>query len=295
MSKISNSKVKPILRSMYPSRRFKVPLFIGAPGIGKTRGIFEFAEEQGVKVVQFILSNTIPSEVSGIRMPDRDTKKLEVFDDARMSSLEDGDILFFDEILEAPPMLWSACLTLIQDRVMASGRLLPDVMIVAASNPVVSPGFIPPSVRDRFDAIELKFDFNDWSQWFEDKFGVSPEKIRGKLQEDSDQYNILSPRKFVSEYLWAKDVVKHGGDMGMIEDVLTSMFDMHTAHIIMDLADARSAEQQIIDALKGAWIFDQSLIDSLYGKNIDELLAILQNSPDWPQIQRILASTLIVE
>ena len=106
MTKLKNSMVKPILRSMYPSRRFKVPLFIGAPGIGKTRGIFEFAEEQGVKVVQFILSNTIPSEVSGIRMPDRDTKKLEVFDDARMSSLEDGDILFFDEILEAPPMLW---------------------------------------------------------------------------------------------------------------------------------------------------------------------------------------------
>lgn len=286
MTKLKNSMVKDILRSMYPSRRFKVPLFIGAPGIGKTRGIFEFAEEQGVKVVQFILSNTIPSEVSGIRMPDRDTKKLEVFDDARMSSLEDGDILFFDEILEAPPMLWSACLTLIQDRVMASGRPLPDVMIVAASNPVVSAGLIPPSVRDRFDAIELQFDFNDWRQWFIDKFEADPKDIKGRLQDDSDQYNILSPRKFVSEFLWAKAEKDAGHDMKVVRDVLEAEFDIAVADIV--LAMVKRGYQDPRKLIRDA-IWDAMQIDVNIDRSMDEILETLMALEEWPQIQELLA------
>lgn len=284
--KLKNSMVKPILRSMYPSRRFKVPLFIGAPGIGKTRGIFEFAEEQGVKVVQFILSNTIPSEVSGIRMPDRESKKLEVFDDARMSSLEDGDILFFDEILEAPPMLWSACLTLIQDRVMASGRPLPDVMIVAASNPVVSAGLIPPSVRDRFDAIELQFDFEDWRQWFIDQFEADPKDIKGRLQEDSDQYNILSPRKFVSEFLWAKAEKDAGNDMKTVRDVLEAEFDIAIADIVLAMVKRGYADPRklIRDA-----IWDAMQIDINISRSMDEILETLMALEEWPQIQELLS------
>ena len=93
MAKVSTAMVKPILESMYNCRSELVPCFIGAPGIGKTQGLYEFAEEIGVNVVTFILSNTVPSEVSGIRMPDKDSKRMEVFDDMRMSSLKDGDIL----------------------------------------------------------------------------------------------------------------------------------------------------------------------------------------------------------
>ena len=285
MTKLKNSQVKDILRSMYPCRAYKVPLFIGAPGIGKTRGIFEFAEEKGVKVVQFILSNTIPSEVSGIRMPDRDTKKLEVFDDSRMASLEDGDILFFDEILEAPPMLWSACLTLIQDRVMASGRPLPDVMIVAASNPVVSPGLIPPSVRDRFDAIELKFDFDDWRVWFMEKFHADPKGISRRLQEDSDQYNILSPRKFVSEYLWAREQYEAGGDLVIIRSVLEAEFDAEVANVIMDMATKVDVKQMICDVVSEFGV-DTS---KLYYSSIDKILAELMAMDQWPQMQEALS------
>lgn len=195
--------ISKVLASMYPLRRELVPCFIGAPGIGKTQGVHEFAKSMGVKVVTFILSNAVPSEVSGIRMPDNDNHTLVTFDDARMASLEDGDILFFDEILEAPPMLWSSILTLIQDRTMASGRKLPDVMIVAASNPVASAGMIPPSVRDRFEWCELTFDFPAWRGWFWDKFGYEvPENAFTLFKSDGGEYNILTPRKFVKLFEW---------------------------------------------------------------------------------------------
>ena len=191
---ISCSMVQPILQTMYNHRSEMVPCFIGDPGIGKTQGLYEFAKQKGV-----------PSEVSGIRIPDKESKMMEVFDDLRMSSLKDGDILFFDEILEAPPMLWSACLTLIQDRIMASGRKLPDVMIVAASNKVASPTIIPASVRNRFQFVQLEFDPDHWCKWFKDKHGVNPKSLVKCIEGDSNQYNIFTPREAEKLYTWLED------------------------------------------------------------------------------------------
>lgn len=235
---MKSSRVQDVLHSMYGVRRELVPCFIGAPGIGKTQGIQEFARSKGVKMVTFILSTALPSEVSGIRMPDNDSKELEVFDDARMASLEDGDILFFDEILEAPPALWSACLTLIQDRMLASGRKLPNVMIVAASNPVSNPDIIPPSLRDRFQFIELGWDYDAWIDYMKERFGINKgadrfmtlaTAIQQGLEEPSRyKYNTLTPRrvtKLVEWYVCADD-------KDFVLDSIRQMFDSHLAHLI---------------------------------------------------------------
>jgi len=199
------------MRLAYKRRDQIVPLFLGDPGIGKTEGIQQFADSIGVNLVTFILSNTTPSEVSGIRMPDKDTKALEVFDDSRMSSLKDGDILFFDEILEAQPALWSACLTLIQSRVMASGRKLPDVMICAASNLTRPIKTIAPSVRDRFMIFEVQFSFAAWRDWFTKKYRVEPpedfdRRITRSIKEDNNLTgNLLTPRRIEKMFLWVKE------------------------------------------------------------------------------------------
>ena len=89
------------------------------------------------KVVTIIASQILPNEVSGITMPVVEERSMEIFDHFRLSSLKNGDILFFDELLEADQMVLSACLTLIESRELMSGRLLPDVMIVGATNPTI--------------------------------------------------------------------------------------------------------------------------------------------------------------
>lgn len=288
---LSTAMVRPVLETMYDHRSEMVPCFIGAPGIGKTQGLYEFAKDKGVNVVTFILSNTVPSEVSGIRMPDKDTKKMEVFDDMRMASLKDGDILFFDEILEAPPMLWSACLTLIQDRIMASGRKLPDVFIVAASNKVASPGIIPASTRDRFQFIELKFDFYHWVQWFEGKYGDHvPVEFCHRIQEDSDRYNIFTPRRFVKLYEWLKDESCREDKVNIVSD----MFDPSLANLFMKMIKrVKSPKEQILDALEDQIGLDFS---SFRGKPVEsmsmkELFEALQSLPEWDEIREVLGST----
>lgn len=289
---MTTAQVKPVLETMYDHRSEMVPCFIGAPGIGKTQGIYEFAEEKGVNVVTFILSNTVPSEVSGIRMPDKETKKMEVFDDMRMASLKDGDILFFDEILEAPPALWSACLTLIQDRIMASGRKLPDVFIVAASNKVATPGIIPASTRDRFMFIELDFDFAYWSNWFADKYGVSiPFDFEDKIEEDSDQYNILTPRRFVKLYTWLKKPELKPGFNTTKYNVISSMFDGETARLFKRMINhVKSPKRQILEALPVD--LRNKVRDEVDVKtsSIKEFIAALQALPEWNEIMGVLAT-----
>lgn len=291
--KLSTKMVQPVLETMYQHRSEMVPCFIGAPGIGKTQGLYQFAKDKGVNVVTFILSNTVPSEVSGIRMPDKETKRMEVFDDMRMASLQDGDVLFLDEILEAPPMLWSACLTLIQDRIMASGRKLPDVFIVAASNQVASPGIIPTSTRDRFQFIELEFDATHWCEWFNKKYGVNPRAICPYIREDSDQYNILTPRRVTKLYTWLKDGEHHGEDWDYKIQIITSMFDAHIAELLIRMVFAKKTTQrQIKDALSEANIFvpDPPSGRDLEDMSLKDIMSYLQTRPEWDAIQATLSS-----
>ena len=289
---IPSSMVKDILEEMYELRNEMVPCFIGDPGIGKTQGIYEFAEEKGVNVVTFILSNTVPSEVSGIRMPDTESKTLQVFDDIRMASLQDGDILFFDEVLEAPPALWSACLTLIQDRIMASGKKLPNVFIVAASNKVATPAIIPASTRDRFMFIELSFDFVNWCNWFERTRGVQPStRLLPKIKGESDQYNILTPRRFTKLYDWLK--------LGITDtkyNVITDMFDLTVWKELTNTIQAgNSIQHQICDALINAGILTETYREDYENMDYNELLETLMHYDRWDKIKAVLESSEFVD
>ena len=291
MSSLSPKYVKEICESMYPLRSELVPCFIGAPGIGKTQGVYEFAKGKGVNVVTFILSNTVPSEISGIRMPDKDTKKLEVFDDSRMASLKDGDILFFDEILEASPMLWSACLTLIQDRIMASGRKLPDVFIVAASNPVTSPAIIPASTRDRFMFFDIKFDSDDWRSWFRKKHHVIPtHTLISRIQDDSDQYNILTPRTVEKLFLWMKD---NKNNWSLKEVLIASMFDsIITNELKIMINRVPSDIDQLLFALDDIEAIDAYTKDVIETRGVPlrDVLEILMADSHWPEIEKALSN-----
>lgn len=284
----STRDVHRILSAMYDLRSEMVPCFIGPPGIGKTQGVFSFAREKGVQVVSFQLSTTVPSEVSGTAAPNWESGFMEWFDNQRMRSLKDGDILFFDEILEAPPALWSACLTLIQDRVMASGRKLPDVFIVAASNKVASPGIIPASTRDRFMFIDLKFDFNTWSNWFTETYGIDVDpKLEYRIQSDSTVYNILTPRRVTKLVSWLRTVPAE--ERKFCCDIIEDMFDSEVALILEGMVNQKmSMKAQIKNALADRGLLMPAGSEDMTLKEIFELL---QAMPEWPEIEKALAET----
>ncbi len=194
------NKIKSVLEGIYTDpalRKSIVPLFIGNPGLGKTVLIEQFAREKGVKVVEFITSQMSPFEISGISFPDQTLKKMVYYNFDRLLSLKDGDILFFDELLNGNPTVLAACLTLLEGRKMISGQLLPDIMIVAAAN---RQGMTPitPQIKERFVWYNVSFCQEMWIDFMIEKYDITRvigEKLAHEIkQEDFTGENFKTPR-----------------------------------------------------------------------------------------------------
>jgi len=181
-------------------RRTTVPLFMSNPGIGKTSIIQKFAKDKGVKLVKITLSQRMPNEVVGMVMPDVISKALLVFNSHELEQLNDGDVLFFDEVFNGTlKQTLDALLNLLEDRTLPTGKKLADVMIVAASNPQ---GLInlTPQIKQRFEREDLKFNAEEFQVYLKNKYGM-PESISSHLctlinkeKFEPNDWNFVTPR-----------------------------------------------------------------------------------------------------
>ena len=189
-----------ILEKIYKNlelRKKVVPLFLGNPGLGKTQMIYQFANKVNANVVEFITSQRNPFEISGLAMPDKDVKRMSFWDFDTLLEMKDGDILFFDEILNGNPNTLNACLTLLEQRRMISGKQLPEIMIIAAAN---QQGMAPltPQIKERFVWYDVAFNEPMWVDYMINKHYIS-KSIGSKLSnliknEDFTGYNFMTPR-----------------------------------------------------------------------------------------------------
>jgi len=219
--KIKMGDMLPILEGIYnnPSlRKSIVPLFIGNPGIGKSTFVNQLAKKKGVKVVELITSQMSPFEISGICVPSHTEQKMVYYDFDRLNNLQDGDILFFDELLNGNPTVLNACLTVLEQRTMISGKELPNIMIVAAANPQ---GMVPltPQIKERFIWYEFEFDKNAWIPYIMDKYRM-PKNIAMKLSQLVESENFKGLNNFNSARSIDKNV-----DM-MIHNVPTPYYNI---------------------------------------------------------------------
>ena len=197
---IRMKKVQDVLEKVYENHELRktiVPLFIGDPGLGKTVMIQAFADKKKVTLVELITSQMSPFEISGIAMPDKDTKKMSYYNFDKLENLKDGDILFFDELLNGNPVVLNACLTILEQRKFISGKPLPNIMIVAAANPQ---GMAPltPQIKERFVWYKVQYNKKMWVEYMKNKYHMIG-SIGGKLSnlisgEDFTSNNFYTPR-----------------------------------------------------------------------------------------------------
>lgn len=282
---MSNSnRLQSILELADKRRDEIVPLFLGAPGIGKTQAVYEFAEKHNRKVVEIIASQILPSEVSGITMPDEKTGSMRVFDHARLSSLKDGDILFFDELWQADTHVLSACLTLIQERRMMSGKKLPDVLIVAAANPSVTPQMIPASIRQRFITINIEFDKSEFKNYIKRKYGLDLGlDILNHIVSDSNTWNFVTPR-VVEKLIRLAFKCESEDDQRAFINFVSSAYDYEIATNILDLVTNNKLKLKSKNEIKKiAAAFNHNLDDSM---EISDMIQYLMSLPEWNEIKR---------
>lgn len=182
------------------------------PGLSKTSQCKQWCEEHGRQYFEFITSQRMPSEISGMAMPDADTKRMKIYDFDYLLDMKDGDILAFDEFTNGNIMTLNACLTLIQERNMMSGRKLPSILIVAMGNPQGKCDMLP-QTKQRFLWLNVKFDEETWCDWIKKELNVVPTQKLINIIESTyksgfgiQDYNYMTARTVTNLLKLAKTV-----------------------------------------------------------------------------------------
>ena len=232
---------------------------IGAPGVGKTTAVNDFVKRhnketgEAIKVVTIILSQCLPSEVGGITIPVQDSKMMEIFDSAQIASLCSGDILFFDELLQCQQSVFSAMLTIVQERRLPSGRMLPDgLCIMAATNPNGRPDRIPLQHRDRFLFLDVPWDKAEWIDYMESKYGEekvnSIEKLSRFVKVSGDDYNVLTPRSADKIVYWMS-LMKNQDKRNKTKSLLTELYGSVVPDIVYEMFAPNTKQQVFFETL----------------------------------------------
>ena len=306
---------------------------LGKPGIGKTEAVERFAKDHNRNVVHIIASQIMPNEVSGMTMPNQETRSMDVFDHYRLSHMKDGDILFFDELLKGQQQVLNACLTLIQERRLMSGTKLPNVLIIAAANPLASASQLPPEIRQRFLFHKVEWKPGKWVEYMQnlgfhdsvDMMGLVKEIDHG-LQSSMSDWNVLTPRTATKLCLWMREtncdpIVKKyiGREFGrhiarMIDAISTNQVTMTPQMQIADTVLGILTESKVKYEERGMTTgYNETeeyyeteeyfkIIDAIEetqkirekgDEDLSGLLAILKELPIWDQIQDVLRNTKI--
>lgn len=276
---------------------------LGPAGIGKTAAVKEAAAEMALegratgKVVTIIASQILPNEVSGITMPVPERHAMEIFDHYRLSSLQDGDILFFDELLEADQLVLSACLTLIESRELMSGHKLPNVQIVAATNPTIQPTMLKENIRQRFVWRKFDVDPDGTRSYIKRTYGFDVGKeLASKLVSSGNEYNILTPRSLTKMAGW---MASAHNELEASEIALS--INACWSNQLGSTLKARWAknfidpEQQVRRMLKQIAAAELDVNIDFENDGITEIISVLQSLPEWDKIQEQLENTQLQE
>lgn len=322
-----NDDVYYLIEAADKCRKEIVLCLLGKPGIGKTEAVERFARDHNRNVVHIIASQIMPNEVSGMTMPNQETRSMDVFDHYRLSHMKDGDILFFDELLKGQQQVLNACLTLIQERRLMSGTKLPDVLIIAAANPLASASQLPPEIRQRFLFHKVEWKSDRWIKYmqdlgFDDCYDMKNliREIEHGLTSSMSDWNVLTPRTATKLCLWMRET----NCDPIVREYIGREFGRNVSEMIYNLSmskETMSPQMQIADTvlevLTGNKIkyeergntagYNESEEYSKFVDAIDKareikekgdedlsgLLAMLEGLPIWDQIQDVLRNTKI--
>lgn len=252
--------------------------FMSSPGVGKTTMINDWAREHDRKVVEIVLSQRMPSEISGMPMPISGERKMDVFDYDALLSLEDGDILFLDEFTNGNIQTLNACLTLIQDRTMLSGRKLPSIMVVAAGNPQGKCELLP-QTKQRFMWVNVNWNADMWKKYITKKYGFQPDsKILSAIEDtyertfDHKVYNYFTARTAENIIRLCKTMIEEGMSRQQVMVLAESYKNLSGTMIYV--FDRMSVKDQLTEIKNNLISFCESKMEmysNAIGGSIDEL------------------------
>lgn len=179
-----------------------VPVLLwGTPGIGKTTFIYGLGKVLGVNVHVVIASLRDPTDFLGL--PFKEGNVTRYAPPAWATEVEEGDIVFFDEINTAPPAVQAALLRVVLEGIIGEYKL-PNVRFVAAANPpefATAYGDLGSALANRFIHLNVAADAEEFVLGFTK--GWDDEKIVKEVVAKKAT-NIAEAKAMVAAFIAAK-------------------------------------------------------------------------------------------
>jgi len=174
-----------LIASALPLTSFPSVMLWGAPGVGKSQGVREIAEEiekktgKEVRVTDVRLLLFNPVDLRGIPTSNAD-KTLAVWLKPEIFQMDASDevvnILFLDEITAAPTSVQAAAYQITLDRTIGEHRLPDNCIVIAAGNRLTDKSVsynMPRALANRLCHFEIREDTLAWHDWAVKK-GIHP-------------------------------------------------------------------------------------------------------------------------
>lgn len=142
------------------------PVFIwGAPGIGKSALVQQFAERLGLSCVSLLGSQLAPEDLIGVPQIIEDTSR---FCPPRMIARRDPYCLFLDELNACSHEVQKAFYSLIHERRIGEYQLPAGSIVIGAGNRAQDSAIVRPmssALLNRMVHIHLRVSHRDWLEW----------------------------------------------------------------------------------------------------------------------------------
>ena len=156
-------QLKRVMKTLWPIRQ---PAFVwGPPGIGKSQGVRQVADDLGISFQDLRLSTLDPVDLRGLPYLD---KGRFVFAPLGALPADGQGILFLDELNSAPRAVQAAAYQLVLDRQVGEYRLPEGWWVVAAGNGEGDRAVtnqMPTPLMNRMIHLSLEPDLDSWTKW----------------------------------------------------------------------------------------------------------------------------------
>jgi len=175
---------------------FLIPMLWSLPGEGKTTAVEDLADRLGFDIRTVIVAQFDAGELGGFPALDVENKQYERYAPFFMKNFseERPTILFLDEIAQAPGANLNIMAQLTNERRIGEHRLPPNVVLVAAGNPMKARAGtqqMPTHLKDRLTHLNIETDHEGFRQYALKK-GFAPE-ITGFINDRPEFLQKFDP------------------------------------------------------------------------------------------------------
>lgn len=266
---VTQDQLMEILLNIAPVR----PVFIwGAPGIGKSSLVEQFAEDVGLPCVSMLGSQLAPEDIIGVPQIRGDTSE---FIPPKMIARKEPYLLFLDELNACSQEVQKAFYSLILEKRIGEYHLPQGSIVVGAGNRSQDGAIVKTmstALVNRMFHVELKPDVNQWISWGY-AHGIHPWVLDYITQRQdhlfSEPPKTEEPYSTPRSWEMLSDILKEwGGQITQDEIRMVAAGCISASHAGMFTAFTKQAGNRYLieDLIKGniKWPSEPDARDELY-------------------------------